>query len=118
MIGVTDQSTEAEKLRSEIAEAEAKVKTLKAQIRHREGRLRRMVVDTYNEASEPLDGMTTETREIVIGSNPCTLSPIGICAYSDRVISLPGQRDRTNDEASRTDACLFCGKKNPKSPWR
>jgi hypothetical protein len=107
---------EAQKLRSEIAEAEKQVKALKAQIRHREGRLRRAVVDAFNEASDALDGMTAETREIELGSTPCEVSPIGVCAYDERVVPLAQQRDR--DLENRCDACLFCNVLNPNSRWR
>ena len=128
-----NHQSEAEKLRAEIAEAETKVKGLMGQIRNREGRLRRIAADAYNEASEPLDGMTADTREIDLGSKPCALSPIGICVYSrlGRLISIPGQlgKGAAWDEACRlattrkgsekwtpacTNACLFCGKQNPK----
>lgn len=128
--------SEAAKLRAEIAEAEAKVKGLEAQIRHREGRLRRMAADAYNQASASFDGMTADTREIRLGSKPCVLSPIGICAYSrlGRLISIPGQlgKGAAWDEAcrlattrkgdsqkwtpARTNACLFCGQQNPEDP--
>lgn len=121
---------EAEKLRAEIAETKAKVKTLTGQIRHREGRLRRIAADAFNEASASLDGMAADTREIVLSPKPCAASPIGICVYSrlGHVISIPGQQrgGAAWDEACRlattakgvsekwtpecTDACLFCGR--------
>jgi len=119
---------EAEKLRAELAEAEAKVKSLTGQIRHREGRLRRIAADAFNEESEPIDGVTAEVREMVLGSKLCKMSPIGICVYSrlGHVMSIPGQRESAAwrekhghayfediqkwGPATGTDACLFCGK--------
>jgi hypothetical protein len=101
--------SEAEKLRAEIAEAETKVKRLAGQIRNREGRLRRIAADAFNEESEPIDGMTVEVREISLGHKPCERCPIGICVYSDRVISLPGQREPAGP-ATGDGACLFCGR--------
>lgn len=128
-----NHQSEAEKLRAEIAEARTKIKGHMGQIRHREGRLRRIAADAFNEASEPLDGMTAETREIVLGARPCELSAIGICVYSrpGYVISIPGQlrKGAAWDEACRlappppkgvsekwtpecTEACLFCGRQD------
>lgn len=124
--------SEAEKFRAEIAEAKAKVKGLTSQIRHREGRLRRIAADAFNEESEPIDGMIAEVREIVLSLTPCETSPIGVCVCSSRVMSIPGQReaeawrekhDHTTAEditdkwrpATHTDACLFCGKTDPTS---
>ena len=122
-----DSITEAEKLRAEIAEAETKVKTLKGQIRHRQGRLRRIAADAFNEEANDLDGSLVEVREIVLGVDLCDVSPIGICVYAD-VISLPGQRRDAAELATLehagpvetwspvwyTNACLFCGKKHPR----
>jgi hypothetical protein len=109
---------EAEKLRAEIAEAETKVKALKGQIRHREGRLRRFAADAFNDVSEPLSGMAVPTRNVDLGRQPCAVSPIGVCAFDRlyRVAPLPVQQSTSNDE--RFDACLFCGKRNPQSIWR
>jgi hypothetical protein len=98
--------SEAETLRAEITEAKAKIKTLTGQIRHREGRLRRIAADAFNEESAPIDGITAEVREIVLGDAKCDASPIGVCVYADRVTSLPEQRTGT---PASTDACLFCG---------
>ena len=129
MNAVTAKS-EAARLRAEIAETKAKVKGFMAQIRHREGRLRRIAADAFNDASDPIDGMTAEVREITLGSKPCELSAIGVCVYSrlGRVISIPGQlrKGAAWDDACRlatsakgvsekwtpacTDACLFCGR--------
>jgi len=119
--------SEAEKLRVEIAEAKAKAKTLTGQIRHREGRLRRIAADAFNVESEPIDGVTAEVREIILGSKPCEVSPIGICVYAQRVMSIPGQRESHTwrekhghatyedimkwSPATCTDACLFCGQR-------
>jgi hypothetical protein len=124
--------SEAEKLRAEIAEAQAKVKILANQIRYKEGRLRRIAADAFNEVSEPISGMMAEVREIVLSVTACTTSPIGICVYSrlGYVISIPGQlgKGAAWDEACRlattakgvsekwnptcTNACLFCGKQD------
>ncbi len=121
----------AEKLRAEIAEAKKKVKGFIGQIRNREGRLRRIAADAFNEQSEPIEGMTTEVREIVLGCKLCETSPIGICVYSNRVMSIPGQREdaawrekhgngypMSGGPATRTNACLFCGKPDPASRYR
>lgn len=89
---MTDRS-EAVKLRAEIAEAEAQVKTLTGQIKHREGRLRRIAVDAFNAQS---DDAPATTRNLVLGVVPCAQSPIGICVYDQEL-------------AEPTDACLFCG---------
>ena len=120
--------SEANKLRAEIAEAKTTVKSLVGQIRHREGRLRRIAADAFSEESEPIDGVTAEVREIVLGSKPCAMSAIGICVYSrlGHVMSIPGQRESAAwrekhghayfediqkwGPATGTDACLFCGK--------
>jgi hypothetical protein len=108
---MTGHQKEAAKLRAEIAEAKAKVKTLEGQIRHREGRLRRIAADVFDEESAPLSGMTAELRKLDLSYRPCETSPIGMCVYSDDVISIPGQREDTASEspATCTDACLFCG---------
>jgi hypothetical protein len=95
-----------------------------------------VVVEGFNELSEPLDGITVESLEIVIGYRPCLESPIGVCVYSDRAMSIPGQLEahawgvkhaeeqldqvlrftataedvmHNWSSATGTDACLFCG---------
>ena len=105
---MTDRS-EAARLRTEIAEARTKVKQLTGQIRHREGRLRRIAADAFNDESEPLTGMVVPVGNIVLGVHACEASPIGICAYDRlvRVEPLPGQR--TPPSSGRIDGCLFCG---------
>ena len=110
---------EADRLRTEIAEAKTKVKGLMGQIRSKKGRLRRIVTDAFNEESEPLNGITVEVREIDLGCKSCGLSPIGICVYSNRDngMSLPEQRDEAAWHAKYASsvkwphitACLFCG---------
>lgn len=105
-------SSEATKLHAEIAEAKTKVKGLTREIKHREGRLRRIAADAFNEAREPLDDMTAEVREIVLGTKPCELSPIDVCVYK-------GVSQQWNPwNPTYTDACLFCGKpgKSEKAP--
>ena len=122
-----DSTAEAAKLRAEIDEAKVKVKALMGQIKNREGRLRRIAADAFSTESEPINGITAEVREIVLGLEACPASPIGICVYSNRAMSLPGQREvaawhkehghTTADAmkkwgpATHTDACLFCGTK-------
>ena len=116
------------KLRAEIAEAKVKVKVLMGQIRHREGKLRRIAADAFNEESEPIDGVTADVGEIVLGVKVCEVSAIGVCVYAEQVMSIPGQREssawrdkhghataevimKTWGPATHTDACLFCGTK-------
>lgn len=124
------------KLRREIAEATTSVRSLKAQIRHREGRLRRIAADAFNAATEASGEVLAEVREVLLGSRTCTRSPVEVCCYSrlGRLISIPGQLRKGDawDEACRdhetnpvrvgekwtpacTDACLFCGKQRGKT---
>ncbi len=93
-----------------ILKANREINSLKAKIAHHRGRLNGSVAEAFSRDSYPIDGVTLEPREIsLIGyDTPCDVSPIGVCAYSDRVMSIPGQRGRR--EATRTDACLFCGR--------
>jgi len=102
------KQNEAEKLRAEIAEAKTKVKQLTGQIRHREGRLRRIAADAFNNESEPLTGMAVPVGHVVLGTRPCEASPIGVCAFDRlvRVEPLPGQRTK---RSMSFDRCLFCG---------
>lgn len=97
----------AEALR-EIATMREQVRTLMDEIRKRQNSLTRIVVEAFNKESAPINGITVESREVVLGNAQCEKSPIGVCAYSDRVVSLPGQRGETPC-AKHTDACLFCG---------
>lgn len=87
------------------------------EIRNRQNALIRLAVKAFNEESEPIDGMVVDNHEVTLGHASCAVSPIGICIYSDRTISLPGQREmeerghdaHTNIRTTRTDCCLFCG---------
>jgi len=96
--------------------------TLKAKVCQIE--LAQIAADAYSEKSEPIDGMTVMPHEIEIGfDHPCKESPIGVCVYSERVVTIPGQleferrRKATGKsfdgtdypENAKTDACLFCG---------
>lgn len=127
---------DAAKLRVEIAAAKKEVRTLTAQIRHREGRLRRVAADAFNDATEASGEVLAEVREVLLGSRACARSPVEVCCYSrlGRLISIPGQLRKGDawDEARRhhaehpervgetwtpacTDACLFCGKQRGKT---
>jgi len=116
----------AAELRAAIAEARVRMDGLKRAIGRHEGKLKSMVVEAFNEASDSLDGMTLEKRDVLLGELPCELSPTGACAYGSHAVSLPGQRRHeawrkahegtpeehtypTGDECSK-EACLFCGK--------
>jgi hypothetical protein len=109
--GPMSDQNEAVKLRAEIAEAKPTVKQLTGQIRHREGRLRRIVVDAFNNESEPRSGMAIPVGQVVLGVHPCEESPIGVCAFDKltRVQPLPYQRDPKSQ--TPMDGCLFCGKR-------
>ncbi len=122
------EETPAEHLR-QVQDLRAQIRGLESKIRQRRIQLVKRVVEAFNKESEPIDGMTTEARHIAIGSKPCALSPVGVCAYGDRIvpgrggcitISLPAQRElaahrkahKETDsltESSSSDACLFCG---------
>jgi hypothetical protein len=109
-----------------IQDFRAQIRGLEAEIRKRRNRLAKMVVEAFNKESAPIDGMMLEGRDVVISFEKCDRSPIGVCVYSDMVVTLPGQRKNaewraarkgtpdehrypTDVEEARTDACLFCG---------
>ena len=119
-------TTEAQEHLDAIANCRASIKTLMGTIRKHQTALVKIVVKAFNEQSEPIDGITVESREVVIGYASCDKSPIGVCVYSDRAMSIPGQLEAhawrekhghaTAEDimhkwgpATGTDACLFCG---------
>ena len=100
---------EAAKLHTEIADDKKQIDVLSAKIQQREGKLRRIAADAFSAESEPIDGITAEPGEIILGSKSCEVSPIGDCVYSHSAISLPAQRRTADSSATHWDACLFCG---------
>ncbi len=116
---------EADELLALIGDKKRAIQTLMGKIHEHQRRLEAIAVEAFNELSEPIDGMTLEEGDMVIGYRPCAESPIHVCCYSNEVVSLPGQRAherwRTEHAGTReehlypdiptahTDACLFCG---------
>ena len=114
---------EAQEHLAEIEKARLKTAKLVKDIRNRQKQLLQIVVKAFNERSEPINGVTVEGREVVLGFTKCDESPIGVCAYSERSMSIPGQLEMQawrekhgrqpgiteSSAATRTDACLFCG---------
>ncbi len=109
----------------------AQIRKLMRQASRHKGQLAQIAVEAFNEASEPIDGVTIDRRDIVtIGFATCSESPIGVCVYGREVIPIPGQVafeemrkanggkdwdgtywDDTNyPDSARTDACLYCGR--------
>jgi len=112
----------------EIEWTRAKIRALREEIWKYEYRLTEIsevAVRAFNEISEPLSGVVTESVDL--GSSPCLECPLGICVYCGDgygAMSLPGQRLKrewrdehrgTPDQylpghpAMGTHACLFCG---------
>ncbi len=118
---------DAESRLREIAESREIIRRESRKIGTHLGALARAVEKPFDEESAELDGMLFDPKWAVIGYESCAESPIGVCIYNERVISLPGQRlhagerlPKPNDPPNfspyachaecRTDACLFCGK--------
>jgi len=112
------KTAEAEEHLKAIATARASVKILMWAIRKHQTALLSVAVKAYNEAAADLDGMIADNRWTIIGYAPCEPSPIGVCVYNERVMSLPSQRMGPHHPSGpsvchpecSTDACLFCGK--------
>ncbi len=106
-MGVRDEAREH---LQEINAWRARIQGAMEEVRKREGKLRKIAAKVFSEMSEPIDGMTIEPREVILGRRPCTESPISVCVYSDHVMSIPGQKGVKS--ATGCDACLFCGATN------
>jgi hypothetical protein len=100
-----------------ITNAKVAVKELMDGIKKRQRKLVKLVVKAFNDESESLSGTGVDSRDVVIGFRPCDKSPVGVCAYSDNVVSLPGQREFAawrkdhpgeSHPGTPTDVCLFC----------
>jgi hypothetical protein len=110
-------TAEAEEHLRAISNARTSIRTLMGTIRKHQTALISVAVKTYNDVSADLDGMIADNRWTVIGFAPCNASPIGVCVYNERVMSLPSQRRGHHVHAGSlvchsdcgTDACLFCG---------
>ncbi len=117
---------EAQALLAANAEDGRDIKRLLACVKSRKKRLEAIVIEVFNELSAPIDGIVLDPGEVVVGYNACAETPIGVCCYSDRVVTLPGQRAHEKWRAEHadtpqehrypklpeasTDACLFCGR--------
>ncbi len=68
-----------------------------------------IAIDQYGKESEPLDGMTVELREIMLGDTVCDKSEIGRCVHGHpqrSIVSLAYQR---GEKQTGDNACIFCG---------
>lgn len=119
-------------VRAHLAAIDAARSTINASMneirKHRQVLIDEVVV-AYNKISEPIDGVTVESRGVILGFQQCKESPIGVCVYASlahEVMSIPGQLEILAREkekgtyldvhdleklsaATGTNACLFCG---------
>lgn len=115
-------SKEAQVHLQAIADARARVKGLMADVRKHQAALNEIATRSYNEESSGLAGIVADPVFTVLGYSSCEASPIGICVYNERAISLPSQRMEPHTPrgpnalhpqvchpACAAEACLFCG---------